>query len=219
VNENISIEETLLVKTETITEETDSYKISIEYPKFSGVQNANTANDIVYARITKSIENFKSLVTEMGNNTEIPITAKNELSIKYEMIYQDADMVSAKFESFSYIRGSAHPFTEYSGFSYVFSNQKEVTLTDIFPPESDYLTKLSERTDAKLKVQLGDSYIDEFVKQGIKPIPENFKEFYIGKDGITFIFNAYQVAAYVAGPQFIFFPWNEIEDMLAIPTK
>jgi len=218
-NENISMAETLTTKTEAIIEETDEYKISVEYPKFIGVDGTIQANDIIFADMNQSIANFKSLVTEMGNDKDIPITAKNELLIKYEMMFQDNDMVSVKFENFSYIRGSAHPFTEYSGFSYVFSTKKEVTLDDFFPQESNYLAKISERADVKLKIQLGDSYIDEFVKQGIEPKPENFKEFYLGKDGITFIFNTYQVAAYVAGPQFVFFPWSEIEDLLEISTQ
>lgn len=209
------IVESVSIEKKNIQEETDTYRISVEYPVFQKV-HSDAVNTLIQERIEKSISDFKGFVQESDGMdiSDLSKDIKNELSTKYEVMYLSDELASIKFETFSYARGSAHPMTIYSGFSYVLQEEKEITISGLFSNTGDVLSELSEKAKEKLKIMLGDMYMEDFAKGGLEPKEENFKDFYISQDGITFIFNVYQVAPYAAGPQFVFFPWSEISNLL-----
>jgi hypothetical protein len=207
------VEQSISIEKKNIQEETDVYRISVEYPVLQG-NYVDGANSLIKSRIEKSMSDFKGFVQESDgmNITDLSKDIKNELTTKYEVMYESNELVSIKFETFSYARGSAHPMTLYSGFSYLLGEEREVTISGLFSNTENVLSELSTKAEEKLKTMLGEMYMEDFAKTGLEPKEENFKDFYVSKDGITFIFNVYQVAPYAAGPQFIFFPWSEISN-------
>lgn len=197
----------------TIQEETSEYKIDVSYPLFSTSNEMSNANLQLKTEIQSWISDFKKSAHESAENKEIPIEAKSELDIHYDTITNENGIASVKLETFSYVRGAAHPLTTYTGYTYSFIHERELQLADFFAPGSDFLSALSPRAKEKIKTQLGENYLEEFAVEGLKPTAENFKEFVVGQNGLTLIFNVYQVAPYAAGPQFVTFSWGELKDL------
>jgi len=189
-----------------INDSTSTYTIDIKYPEFSELSNSEaqkTANDLFEKRIDENVVDFKKDVVD-NSIKEIDLPPSS-LQMDYEVIYLTNNMVSVKLSSFYYIAGMAHPNSFYSVFNYDFKSNKEILLSDFFNLNSDYLTVLSGIfvKDLTEKLTLTGYYIEDFVKVGTESKIDNFSTFFFDKDKITFIFNVYQVAPYVAGPQLV----------------
>ena len=189
-----------------INDSTSTYTVDIKYPEFSDLSNSEaqkTANDLFKKGIDQNIADFKKDVAD--NSIKEPDLPPSSLQIDYEVVYLTDNVTSVKLSSFYYIAGMAHPNSFYSVFNYNFKSNKEILLPDFFNLNSDYLTVLSGIFVKDLIEKLTPTgyYVEDFVKVGTEPKVDNFSTFVFSKDKITFIFNVYQVAPYVAGPQLV----------------
>ena len=55
---------------------------------------------------------------------------------------------------------------------------------------------------------------DDWIERGAGPEAENYTSWTIGKKGLGIIFDAYQVAAYAAGPQHVLVPYSALKDLM-----
>lgn len=200
----------LAIETQKIFDQTNPFKINIEYPSISGYDNFNSlAKSIVDKEIsdfkTNSLENDRG-VKENDPETYSKYPREYDLIISYQTGKTDSQTASIVF-NVSKFEGGAHGAEYQIPLNYDLKNGKEIFLPDIFAGQSDYLQKISDYCIADLTKQITQAlgsenteYIDyNWIKTGAGPDAENFKIFLIDNGSITFYFPQYQVAPYALG--------------------
>lgn len=180
------------MQTATVSEETENYTITGEYPIF-GVPEIDAAIEEV---VDNAIASFKAYPSDTPSVDSIP---KNSQDISYDSVYTGSDYVSVELLVSEYT-GGAHPNTVIIGAN-VMPNGTKVTLDDALALIGKSLKEVASETDAELKLRLENAYFAD----GSAPIAENYSTFLINESSVIFVFNPYQVGPYAAGPQEVAF--------------
>jgi len=203
------------IKTVEITEGPARININIKYPEFH-----NLASSTLEANLNKILKDkFEAEAIKFKADAEkdaVPeLSVSSSLDVVYETILFNENAVSLKFNHSEFIAGMAHPNSYYSVFNYDLKNGKEVVLSDMFNPKSNYLATLSTIAANDLKTQLTkeDYYDKNSVKEGTKPKAQNFSLFVFDDKKISFIFNTPQVAPYVAGTRFVDMSYSDLAEL------
>lgn len=187
-----------------IEEETDNYLISVEYPDNIKDKEANSK---MMQLLNNEMEEFKNYAPENIEN------AKSQLNISYSVYSNTDNIVSIAFDNYTYSSGAAHGFTYTFPFNYDYTKDSEITLTDIFLPDTNCAEVISTAVIPKIKEKLSvDDWTadEEWIKEGAGPDPQNFQSFNITDNSLVFHFDPYAVAPYAAGPQHIEVEFSEI---------
>ncbi|MFA4999115.1 MAG: DUF3298 and DUF4163 domain-containing protein [Candidatus Paceibacterota bacterium] len=203
-------------KSVEVRDSTSTYTVEVKYPEFSGLSNSEAqkaANDSLKKQMEEDIASFKKDVAD--NSVEGFDLPPSAFQVGYEVIYLTDSVASIKLSTYYYIAGMAHPNSFYSAFNYDFKDNKEISLADFFNLGSNYLATLSSMSAEYLKEKLTADgyYIENFVSVGTEPKADNFSTFVFDKDKITLIFNNYQVAPYVAGPQQFEVSYDKVSEL------
>jgi hypothetical protein len=182
------------VTTQTVHEDTDAYTIDVQYPQV-GIASID-------AQIKKAVDDALAEFRSLPQNPQDSATPQNDFTGRFDKVYVGPDAVSAELILSEYT-GGAHPMTIFSGVNFDRTTGKPLVLNDALKMTGLTIDQLSAQATAKLKAQLGDGF--QF-SEGANTNPENFSSFLIGTSSVTFIFQQYQVAAYVYGPQEVSFP-------------
>ncbi len=202
------------VKEVKVEEEAPQYKLNVSYPGFYGLSAASreaAVNSAIKAKIDQSIGAFKDASREA---VDISPEIKSELKIDYEIVYLGPTIASVKFRESTYVEGDAHPLSIFWSFNYNFRDNREIVLAQLFNPESNYLRELSRISSESLKDQLKEYYLEESVEFGTSPEADNFSTFFLARDRLIIIFNAYSVAPYAAGSQRVEIPYDELIEVI-----
>jgi uncharacterized protein DUF3298/peptidoglycan-N-acetylmuramic acid deacetylase PdaC-like protein len=201
------------------------YKIDAQYPQLtgSGSPNYEKFNQTVRDLVTKKVSAFKQ---EMVPDAEDEPTdesstesAGSDLDIAYKIDLAKDDLISIRFVVGSYSAGAAHPNSYSEVVNFDLRNGKLLKLADLFQPGSKHLQTLAAFCIAALKGQgkqnsensLAD---DDWIQRGAGPEAENYSSWTIGKKGLGIIFDAYQVASYAEGPQYVLVPYSALKDII-----
>lgn len=187
--------------------------VEAEYPQISGVEAADDFNRTVETEVKKRINRFK-------NELEDPLPEEMDrgIDIRFETSLVDSEIVSIILWD-SENAGGAHPNTTSFVINYDLKAMREISLSEVFKAGSPFLKKIASYCKADLKKQLEklDAGTD-FLNDGTAPVKENYTSWVITEKGIKFTFDAYQVAAYVFGPQEVVVPYAELSDLLESNT-
>ncbi|MCG2688490.1 DUF3298 and DUF4163 domain-containing protein [Candidatus Parcubacteria bacterium] len=194
----------------------DKYEIQVKYPEFfnSAYPEAELiANQLIKSEFQDQISEFKANLIE--DIIDLP-EAKSAFSTDYSEVILTDRLASIKLDSYQYAAGAAHPNSFYSVFNYDFEKNRQINLTELFNPDSDFLPVISEITFQDLKSQLGetDPFVEGTIKEGLLPIKANFKNFVFDKDEITFLFDPYQLGAYAIGPRSVKINYDQLKDLM-----
>jgi hypothetical protein len=84
-------------------------------------------------------------------------------------------------------------------------------LSELFLPDAKPLPVIADFCKKELaKRDIGFAMF----AAGADPTAENYTVWNISADGLVIVFNEYQVAAYVAGPQTVVIPFGELEKII-----
>ncbi|ASQ45298.1 DUF3298 and DUF4163 domain-containing protein [Legionella clemsonensis] len=187
--------------TVTIKKETPTFDLDIKYPQ--GFANRN---------IDKVIKAFIDETQQADSNPDASTAStsgKNSLYIDYKLPFQNEKAVSLLF-TVSVYSGGAHPNNTVKTFNFI--EGQEITLADVFKPESPYLSQIAKVSRAAiLEKKLSD---EKWVITGTEPTADNYRNWNFTKDGIAIVFDTYQVAAYVYGPQTVEIPRSKLANWL-----
>lgn len=219
----------------TLTEDmSDPYaKVSIEYPQFNDVPLDTLIQD-TYLRSfrehaaenkTQNMESFKARQATGDHSESLP-TADEQgyYQTSYQVVSpENTSPVSIVFYEEGY-RGGAHPYHMSQTLVYDRMNHAQITLDDVLARTGMTFEELQAATRGKLIAHLGeliaqdneqgttphdiDASLLSMINEGIQK-PEDFKNFVLTDSGVTFMFQEYQVAPYVYGPQEISFPLTQ----------
>jgi hypothetical protein len=194
------------------------YEISAHYPQLNGGNNPNLEkfNQAARALVTKKVAGFKKDMTvEEGEEPPPEGSMGSDLVVSYTVVLAQDDLVSIKFDVGSYYQGAAHPNSYSDVINYDLKNGKQLKLGDLFKPGAKFLQAIATYCIGDLKKQAKEkSLFDDQIEEGAKPSAENYQSWTITRKGLGITFDAYQVGAYAAGPQFVMVPYTSLKDLI-----
>jgi hypothetical protein len=200
------------------------YEVAAEYPQVTGSVDPKFEkfNQAVRSLVTKTIGEFKA-----GRNTEevdtpedAPVYSQDsDIGIGYTVALAKDDWISIQFDVGSYESGAAHPNSHSEVINFDLKNGRQLKLADLFKPGSKYLQALSayciEKLTKRAQAEGTDSMLDDpWIERGAAPDSENFGSWTMGKAGLGITFDAYQVAPYAAGPQYVLVPYSALKEII-----
>ncbi|MCL4530966.1 MAG: RsiV family protein [Chloroflexi bacterium] len=188
-----------------------SYQITIQTPTLTGSDDPRVKkfNDETAAIISNAVNDFK---TRLNNLAPAPISASSYFDMKYELVSPPGNIFSIKFQTEGYVSGMAHPYHLIYSFNYDLEQGKDIAFSNLFLPNTDYLSTISQYCVAQLKTR--DIGFSDIFAQGADPTPDNYKNWNIASDGLMITFDEYQVAPYVAGPQVVTIPYSALKSLI-----
>lgn len=190
------------------------FDITVEYPELSGVAPAVAAefNRLAKSKAMNDMADFrKGMLAQTAEDLKWSKERgmNNYSETFYNITYADDEVISLWYGNSSY-SGGAHPNSHSFTLNFDLKTGKEIGIGDLFRPRSNYLQVLSTYCVQELKKEIEDASDDEWIARGAGPKAENYRSWNISKNGIVVNFDAYQVAAYVAGPQEVVVPFVKL---------
>ena len=195
------------------------YEIEAQYPQLSGGANPNFEkfNQAARASVARKVAGFKKDMQPEGEEEEPRPEGSmgSDLSVGYEVLLAQDDLVSIKFDVSTYFQGAAHPNSYADVLNFDLKNGKQLKLSDLFKPGAKYLQAIATYCIGDLKKQAKDKgLLDEEIEKGAAAKSDNYESWTIAKRGLGIHFDAYQVAPYAAGPQFVLVPYSTLKDLI-----
>lgn len=183
------------VRRETIAESTREYEITAYYP----VTKTEAITSIFRNFVQDQIVTFKSDAVAAGALPEG--YRAMVLDISYEEQKNDA---ADNYVFLIYVdTGGAHGLSATTTYSFTKTGE-QVSLSRLFTNGTRGLSAVADYVKKELsKNELTNA---QWVTEGAAPTEENYRNFTIQPDSVTFIFDPYQVAAYAAGIQKVTVP-------------
>lgn len=202
--------------------------IKVSYPEFKG-NNGIEINKVLEAYIVDSVFNVEGkvnksldgLATTFFNDYEqvikdapadFPVTYA--LDIASSIVFNKPKVLSISINE--YINtGGAHPNSFIKNFVFNPQNGKQIKLSDVFINGFD--TKLNSLIDSKFRTDKGlkpgeklngekGGLFEDYIKYN--------DNFIFTNDGIEFLYNRYEIAAYVYGEIIVKFKYKELDELL-----
>ncbi|MFA7201817.1 MAG: DUF3298 and DUF4163 domain-containing protein [Candidatus Paceibacterota bacterium] len=208
---------TVTTTKQTIQKDDGMSKIDIEYPMISGVSQA--INDTIQEVLNTRIEEFKKIVAEneqarIDTNKNLPVSEQRpvrpdpsdywySLYIRYNTGIITNQTISVVFFVDEY-SGGAHGNKSFIPFNYDIVQDRTITLADVFIHDARYLNRISEYVYRDIVTQItaldpSQEPLMDWIQRGTDPQIDNFLNFTLGENTITFYIPPYQVAAYALG--------------------
>lgn len=155
--------------------------------------------EIVKGLIAAECEDFNAVYQDYANDDAYNLHYSLDLKISYNGTYKGVIGFTVFFTTYT---GGAHPMDSFITLNYGITTGQILELKDIFKPgfEKNLPTMLLEKLDTEV-------LFNKFVID----LPEQFT---FQKEGINFIYNRYEIAPYVAGPQEALLNYTEMDNIL-----
>lgn len=187
-----------------LTVTTTGYEIKLAYPR--------TGQATIDRQLESWVKGLAQEFSETAREANGPLPWSAELS--YEVPRNDGGLLSLVFSYYNYT-GGAHPNSNYHTFHFLVADGYDAEIAEIFTPRG--IARISDMSIAQLKRDLGgpDGMSDsDWIKRGAGPNARNFRNFAILPQDLVIYFDAYQVAAYAAGPQEVRIPLSKLGDTI-----
>ncbi|UOQ46955.1 DUF3298 and DUF4163 domain-containing protein [Gracilibacillus caseinilyticus] len=194
-------------QTATVSDELYEEMAALKYPKVSEVANVkmeHKINKIFQNYITASYNELKENEEEAAQH-DFP----GEYQTDYEVKYNQSPLLSILTSNYMF-SGGAHGNTVVESFNFDVSKEKRVFLTDILTKEEQ--VKAVRDFVWEYAIERPDIFYPDLEKGDIKL--SNETAFYFTDDGITLVFQQYEIAPYVSGNQEIAIPKKVYEKVL-----
>lgn len=193
-----------------IEEKRAHYTLKVSYPRVG--HRAIDAALEAYAQTVA--RDFREMAKDASSD---PAPWAGELS--YDVARSDKAMIAIAFTWYSYT-GGAHPNATTAMFNFLLPDGLRVEIAELFTPKG--IQRISDISIARLKQALtgpdGMSDID-WIKRGAGPNARNFATFVLQPRELRIVFDAYQVAAYAAGPQEVRIPLAQLRDVMRLDPR
>lgn len=135
-----------------------------------------------------------------------------ELNSKADTTFASPKLLTVRFESFAYT-GGAHPNTNVSFYTFDRQTGRSLALHDLVADTTALLGVVEQAFRADQRLQPLDNLEERgyFLQNGRLPLPANVG---MGRRGMIFYYNPYEVAAYVVGPIELAVPYRELKGIL-----
>ena len=153
-------------------------------------------------RVMKKVNEFRKsmLETSAEDLKYLPEGVSNYIEIGYTIETATEKFVSVKFYRSEYT-GGAHPNSWSFTLNYDLENDREIKLSDLFKPNSNYLKFISEQSVAILLGQKVEFKDEDWIKSGASAEAKNFESWNIKKNGRTAWLYCTPCLTYTSTPQ------------------
>lgn len=185
-----------VARLEVIKQETDQLVLDIKYPQ-------GFTNPFINTTIKNFIIEQQQAAEKMAKEDKLSsdVSGKNGLYINYEIMFVHPKVLSVLFSVSTNTHGAAHPNNNVVSFNFI--QDTLMSLPQVLK-DTGALAKIASYCQQEL---LKNKQFDaHWVVEGTKPTLDNYKNWYITDKGIVMVFDSYQVAAYVYGPQKVLLP-------------
>ena len=202
--------------TKTIKEESKKlkYSINVSYHQLKGYNDKaaeDSFNKYVNDLIKSAVDTFK---TDM-QDWEAPKGFTSEYEIVDTVFFNFENLISVRFDGYTYYAGAAHPTTFFYSVCYDLKKNSALNLSDMFT--GNYLKTISEFCVNDL-IRQKNEYTDNpdvsWIDEGAAPKEENYKVFNFTDNSLLITFPVYQVASYAEGPKEVNIPYTKIMDVI-----
>lgn len=201
---------TLVSKELNETNQTPPFTIEAQTPQLTGNEDARVIafNQRLSQLVTTEVDTWRQSFLQI---TAPNIGKGSSLDITFTPLSQIGDLWSFKFDFRFYSDGAAHPGLYSITINYDLNQGRELTLADLFLPNSNYLEVISKYCITELGKQPG---FEGPFAEGAKPTPENYHNWNIAPEGLLITFDMYQVAPGASGPQQVLIPYAELRGII-----
>ncbi len=206
--------------------------VSGEYPQISigHYVNAEWKEDTEYGKLARSLKQYNADTENnfLANLKDYAETAKQDpaftepdkepgyrysLETRASAARADELLFSIYEETYSY-SGGAHPYTDYSGYTYDTKSGKRLDILDVVKDKDELIRTLTDELTRQYP-DIGDALVtgDESLENSVRAYFEDKElgglDFTMGNSGMTVMFSAYELTAYAYGPEFVFLSYRE----------
>lgn len=109
--------------------------------------------------------------------------------------------------------GGIHPSSWHRSINYDFTTGTRLGLGDLFRPFTPYLKTIANYCINDLSANEQDLF-PEYANDGAAAKEENYTDWVITPKGLLIIYEEYQVAPYVSGPQYLLVPYDKLSEII-----
>lgn len=188
---------------QTVIEESESKTVAVHYPTIGNDKVDALLKEFALNRVELFYQETANI--QVANDENWPY----ELHIDYEIAYQTERHLSLVFREEKYL-GGAQSVSALFTYNFNLDHSRQLMLRDVFKGSSAYLEIISQFIYDSLINQnsLGIPLDESWVVEGSTPLESNFKHFLIGDQGVTFLFEKYQLAPAFIGEPSILIPYD-----------
>lgn len=187
------------------------YSLEFSYPK-TGLSAIDRSIES-WAR--KLASDFAADANEFDSRGAVPWRAE----LTYEIPRNDGAVFAVAF-TYYLNSGGAHPNSFSETFHFLLPDGYRAELAEIFTQRG--IARISSISIARLKRDLaGPGYLPDmnWIKSGAGPNARNFRSFVLMPSELVITFDAYQVAAYAAGPQEVRIALSQVKDTMRADVR
>lgn len=181
---------------------------------------------------TPNLRAWNQEMADAANSTDSPDGKHKTRFRKASAVDQDVDvtvtlntvssnLISASIARYEYGHGAAHPNHGVTQFNWWLKDKRHLTGSDIFRSRIHWSNELYKRVDAYLHKTLdsdGQSY-ESFsqpgeMKKTVQKLVADPSRWQIDGNGITIVFNPYEVACYACTPEPFTMSWESLKPLL-----
>jgi len=181
-------------------------KIQKELLRPIGREKNNNNFDALMQNFIDEYKNFKKEFPESHQEWEIERRVDNN--------FKDDNILSCTSSEYSYL-GGAHSNTYLRFTNFKLKSGEIIDLSDIliagFLPELNSIVEPIFRKEKNLTEDINLTEAGFWFDDNKFSVNNNFE---IGKDGLTFFYNSYEITAYAYGPTELFIPYKSIKKLI-----
>jgi hypothetical protein len=197
------------------------------FPVFSGSPAAATINDTLRASITGSAgkdrggegESVEAFAASFIRNyeelkKERPEAIPHEYDLKGAVLFNRSGLLTVSLSTYAFL-GGAHGNSLTDFFVFDMTTGRRLRPKDIFLP--GFETRLNRLVDSRFRRMKGLSKSDRLDGEGgnlFENVIRYNENIALTEKGVTFLYNQYEIAAYVYGPTEIRLTWKEIRSLM-----
>lgn len=194
----------LRLEKQEIKETKRAYEIKLAYPR--------TGHPVIDRQLSAWVRELATSFAKDATEAKDRMTWDEELT--YEVPRNDGQVLSLVFTLYNFT-GGAHPNSAFHTFHFLLPDGTNAEIAEIFSPRG--IRRISDISIARLRRDLAgpDGMSDaDWISKGAAPNARNFANFVLTPSELTIHFDAYQVAAYAAGPQEVRIPVAQLRDTM-----
>jgi hypothetical protein len=198
------------------------YLISTNYPELIHFEKElvqRKINNKIESTLSEIIELFRIDQEFMFNDTtgvNLPdsldefVTGQSILFINYTILNNSRNLFSMIFQIEQYNALAAHPISYHKTLNFDMSNGEIIELQDFIPTaDSNFIETIADISFELINsMDISDSI---WIRNGILPEWENFRNYNITTDSLILTFDVYQVAPYSVGPVRVPIAWSDLK--------
>jgi hypothetical protein len=190
------------------------YTIKARYPQAIGAgrdPRLAKLNQELKQFIDKEVGGFKK---DFSAPEERMFGGESTFDSRYLVEFATNDLVSIGFVINTYFEGAAHGNYNVIVFNYDLNSGRSLRLSDLFKPNSNYLSLISDYAIKSLRKQAAPDPDLDWIRSGAGPEEKNYQSWNITRKGLEVTFNPYQVASYAEGPKVVTIPYPVLKNII-----